>query len=58
MNDSNIVEKMNRSSFGSQRARTLRASVPVTRARTVIAQAQVRQSGRTPGGNGDGATKR
>lgn len=58
MSDSNIVEKVNRSSLGSRHARTLRASVPVARARAVIEQAQVKELGRKPGGSGDDATTR
>ena len=58
MSDSNIVQKVNKSSLGSRQARTLRASVPVTRARAVIAQAQAKQTPRQPGGNDGGTTKR
>lgn len=59
MSDKSIAQKVDRSSFGSQQARTLRASVSVTRARSVIAQAQAKQTPPRPlGGNGKGATKR
>ncbi|CCH73773.1 hypothetical protein BN11_4590003 [Nostocoides australiense Ben110] len=58
MSDSNIVQKVNKSSLGSRQARTLRASVSVTRARSVIAQAQAKQTPHQPGGSDDGTTKR
>lgn len=58
MSNSSIARKVNKSSFGSRHARTLRASVSVTQARSVIAQAQARQAPRQVGGNGEGATRR
>lgn len=58
MSDKSIAQKVNRSSFGSQQARTLRASVSVARARSVIEQAQAKQTPRPLGDNGKGATKR
>lgn len=58
MSDKSIAQKVNRSSFGSQQARTLRASVSVTRARSVIERAQAKQNPWPLGGNGEGATRR
>ncbi len=48
MTSNQIAQKVNNSSFGSRQARTLRASIPVTRARSVIAQAQ--QASKSAGG--------
>lgn len=57
MSNSSIVQKVNMSSLGSRQARTLRASVSVTRARAAITQAQAKQTPWQVGGNGSGATK-
>lgn len=58
MNERSIVQKMNRSSFGSRQAQTLRRSVSVTRARSVIESAQAGPVLRNLGGGGDRPTKR
>lgn len=40
---SDIAQKINNSSLGTRQARAARASIPINRARAVMAQANVRQ---------------